>query len=299
MEDLKNQIEKNRPTLNNKSIKTYISTLSSLYKKMNSDKPLTIDFFKNHEEIINFLNENIKSLSTKKTILSALVVLFDDEEKLKNIYRSLMLDNINIYNTLQKKQEKSDTQKENWITQDELKSLYYDLHKNAYHLLSCKLPLDQEQQKRLQNFIILSLYVMIPPRRLRDYTEFKIRNFNPEKDNYMIKNIFIFNDYKTNKKYGRQEVEIPKRLRLIISKYSKLHDNDYLLYNLSNNTKMSVQTLNQRLNQIFKKPISVNILRHSYISENVLKNTPYLDKLEEEATKMGHSVETQMLYKKK
>jgi hypothetical protein len=41
------------------------------------------------------------------------------------------------------------------------------------------------------------------------------------------------------------------------------------------------------------------MLRHSFITYNVLPNTPALTKMESVARDMGHSVDTQVLYKKK
>ena len=62
--------------------------------------------------------------------------------------------------------------------------------------------------------------VFIPPRRLIDYTEFKMREINPDTDNYMNKNTFIFNKYKTAKVYGKQTIDIPVQLRNILNKWN-------------------------------------------------------------------------------
>jgi hypothetical protein len=68
--------------------------------------------------------------------------------------------------------------------------------------------------------------VFIPPRRSLDYCEFKIKNIDREKDNYLDKNKLIFNRYKTAKTYGQQSVDIPVQLRNILTKWSKLNPNE-------------------------------------------------------------------------
>ena len=39
--------------------------------------------------------------------------------------------------------------------------------------------------------------IYIPPRRSLDYVCFKIKNINRDEDNYLDKNEFVFNKYKT------------------------------------------------------------------------------------------------------
>jgi hypothetical protein len=110
-----------------------------------------------------------------------------------------------------------------------------------------------------------SLY--IKPRRSKDFVDFKIRNVDKETDNYMDKNKFVFNSYKTAKTYGKQEVDIPVQLRNIITKWSKINPTDYLLFD-ANMNKLSSVKLNQRLNRIFDgKKVGVNQLRHTYLTD--------------------------------
>jgi hypothetical protein len=52
------------------------------------------------------------------------------------------------------------------------------------------------------------------------------------------------------------------------------------------------------LNTIFDKKISASMLRHIYISDEVLKDVPKIEELQKIAAEMGHSVGEQMLYKK-
>jgi len=150
---------------------------------------------------------------------------------------------------------------------------------------------------RLQNLVTLSLYTLIPPRRLLDYTLMKLRNYDESKDNYMGKKKFFFNNYKTDKSYGKQTIDINTKLYNIIKKWEKKHNNDYLLFS-DNGKPLQPSQLTLRLNKLFGKRVSVNALRHSFITEDVLEAMPEIRKLEKTAREMGHSLDSQILYKK-
>ena len=130
-----------------------------------------------------------------------------------------------------------------------------------------------------------------------DYTNFKLRNVNEETDNYMKGSKFFFNAYKTKNKYGKQSVDIPSKLRYLIHRWTRRHPHDHLLFN-EKGMPLAQPRLTAKLNQIFGKNISVNMLRHIFISEKVLEDVPALQKLSNIANDMGHSVDQQMLYKK-
>ena len=128
---------------------------------------------------------------------------------------------------------------------DQLKTKYNEL-KHTADLLYKKQSHTANDLSQIQDYILMCLYSnqFIPPRRLLDYTEFKMREIDTEKDNYMHKNTFCFNKYKTAKVYGRQVVDIPLQLRNIINKWNKLTGNDYLLFDKSGkpltNVKLSI-----------------------------------------------------------
>ena len=107
----------------------------------------------------------------------------------------------------------------------------------------------------------------ISPRRSKDYVDFKIRNIDKDKDNYLDKGKFVFNSYKTAKTYGTQTVDIPTQLRNIINKWIKVNPTDYLLFD-ANGGKLSAVKLNQRINKIFDgRKVSVNQLRHTFLTD--------------------------------
>ena len=99
----------------------------------------------------------------------------------------------------------------------------------------------------------------------------------------------VFNSYKTAKTYGQQEVEIPKTLKSILTKWIKLNPTPYLLFDTNMNQLTNVK-LNQRMNRIFDGKISVNAMRHTYLTDKYKKTSEENRELAEEMTNMGSSV---------
>jgi hypothetical protein len=178
-----------------------------------------------------------------------------------------MLEDIKSYSNNAKEMTKTDSQEANWVSKDEILNLY-NQHKQDAMLVYKKNNLKMSDLQAIQDYIILCLLggMFIAPRRSLDYTEFKIKSINKDDDNYLDKNELVFNKYKTAKFYDTQRVSIPKELKSILTKWVKNNDSDYLLFD-SNGGKLTSVKLNQRLNKIFGKKASVNILRHVYLTD--------------------------------
>jgi hypothetical protein len=261
MNDIKAYIAKKRPTLSASSITTYASILKNLYKRVFGEGEVNLDQFEKTEPVLKYLAD--MPPNRRKTILSSLVIITD-----KKPYRDLMATDVRDYNRDISKQEKTPQQEASWVETADVKAVSEDLKRNA-DLIMKKKNITPSDLQQIQNYIIMcvlgSLY--IKPRRSKDFVDFKIRNVDKETDNYMDKNKFVFNSYKTAKTYGKQEVEIPVQLRNIITKWSKINPTDYLLFD-ANMNKLSSVKLNQRLNRIFDgKKVGVNQLRHTYLTD--------------------------------
>jgi integrase len=295
---MESEIRKNKPNLATSSIKTYLNILNSLGKKMNIDGDYENYYKKNSSKVLDFLKD--EKPSRRKTILSALVVLCGECDATKK-YREQMMKDQETYMTEEKNQSRNETQKENWLSWNEIKHVFEELEKEVKPLLSKKTEnLTDKNIKKIQEYILLSLYVLIPPRRALDFTNFKISDVDPKIDNFydLKKKEFVFNRYKTSKKHGEQRVKIPVRLQSILKKWIAINPSDMLLFS-ENGKELKQNQITNWLNKIFDKKISVNMLRHIYITENVLKDMPKLTHLEDIASDMGNTVNQQMLYVKR
>ena len=293
MEQLKKAIIDARPHLSKQSISTYTSILKNLYEKVFNTTDLDLKKFDEVDKILKHL-KNLEP-NKRKTILSSLVILTNKKE-----YRDQMLLDINAYNEAQHTQEKTEKQNESWVEGSEIKKLISMFEKEVKLIYKKEAPTMHDLQE-IQNYIILCLYsgLYIPPRRSKDYVEFKIKNINKNIDNYMSNKKFIFNTYKTAKTYGQQELDVPEALLKIIRKYIKINPTDYLLFD-SNKNKLSNVKLTQRLNKLFgDKKVSVNQLRHTYLSDKYQDTIKANQDMSEDLQRMGSSSIQEKVYIKK
>jgi integrase len=194
---------------------------------------------------------------------------------------------------------KSEREEQNWITKEEIKSIYDSMYEKYKPILKSKQTLTANEIADLSNFILLAVSsgILISPRRSMDWTEMKIRNYSTE-DNYYHQGKFYFNKYKTGSVYGTQILPAPKQLRDIMKWYIEKNPNDYLLVNHFG-TKLGESSITPRLNKIFGgKKISTTMLRHIYLSD-YHKNTPALSEMTKVAHDMGHSITMGLEYVKR
>ena len=279
-------LKEKRPNLHAKSVKTYVSLLKNIMKNMNYENVEDLD--KNPTKVIEFLKEKYDNLNGIKTRLSSLFVITNNKA-----YHTDMMTNIEKYNTETNKQEKNEKQKENWMTSEQIETIYDNMETSIKPLWKKK-NLSIKELMKIQDFVILSLFTLIPPRRSLDYVEFKINNIDTNKDNYIKGNSLVFNTYKTSTQKGQQTIKIPKELKSLLTKYIKLisDKSDYLLFN-NKIEQLSIPNFTLRLNKIFGKKVSVNMLRHIYLSE---KHADNLKEMKDDFAKMGSSLKQSNTY---
>ena len=282
MEHLKEYIHSKRPNLSNSSLITYTSILKNLYHKVFGKVDVDFKKYDDTESILHFLRD--MPPNRRKTILSALVIITDKKE-----YRDLMLDDVRDYNKEILKQKKTPEQEASWVSGNEVKDIWDDLKRNA-DLIYKKKTLTPHDLQQIQSYIIMSLLggIFIPPRRSKDYVDFVIKDIDKNK-NYMEKNKLFFNSYKTAKTYGCQVIDIPKPLQNILKKWITINPTKTLLFDINMNPLSSVK-LNQRINKIFSdKKVSVNALRHSYLTDKYATHSQVDKELSKDMTEMGSS----------
>lgn len=293
MENIQKKLTENRPQLSESSIKTYISIISNLYKKMNGDGD-PYDFFRNNtDKVLEYLKDDLPNL--RKTKLAVLISLLSNDIDIEPL-RTLMLADANQYNAMLRDQQRNSKQEENWVSMKEIERLHKDMGRKVSGLMK-KNKLDKTEYQQVLHYVLLSLFVLIPPRRSQDYSEMKIRNYDTEKDNYYDGTEMVFSKYKTAKTYGRQEIKPPLKLKKILNKWKEINKSDWLLASYKG-TKISVSKITLIFNKIFGgKNVSTSLLRHIYITERVLHNAPTIKQMEAVATQMGHDIKTQANYR--
>jgi len=277
-EELIKRIKDKRPNLSDSSTKTYVSLLSSLYRKLDGEDS---DFFDDNEKpIINYIKE-MPSAQSRKTLCSALFILTE-----KPIYRALMMEDVKAVNEKYRSQ-KPDTDKPT-KTFEEIQ----EIHQTLLAKLKKNSSVDNYVNV-LISYLSTGVLTNRPPRRLQDYAFMRLKGYDKDKDNYIDKNSFVFNVYKTADKYGTQKVDIPTELMTLIKKWKKINDSDYLLITDEKGNGFTPSSLNKRLNSLFG--LGIDKLRSVYLS-SVYKDIPAVKEMEARAYKMGHSIDAALNY---
>jgi integrase len=271
--DLKDYIAKKKD-LSEGSIKTYFYSLRALHKKVFGDKPIEIHDF-DSEKVYDFVKEH-----NPKVTVAALYFITDNP-----MYNELMKDNIKKQLAETAKQLKTEKQETNWLETDEINKIYDKLEKQVPHLYKAG------DLQEVQQFILLSLLggKFIEPRRAKDYFDFKIKNIDKDKDNYLEKGILHFNSFKTAKSHGHETITVPKPLMTILRKWIKTNPTDYLLFDRNGN-QLTAVTVNQRLNKLFGKQASINMLRHTYLQGKFGDDIDKVKDIKQTFKNMGSSI---------
>ncbi len=282
-------IQKARPTLKPQSTKTYVSNI----RKIAGSKEIeSLNFLDDPPAVFSLMSTY--KLTMKRNILSSILVLLstvDNKEALRKIYAAELLKLTNEMKEELAKNNKTETQEKNWVSIAELRKITKALIRNS---------------PSSQNTMIAALYTLQPPQRL-DYYDMEIVTPKQERTNdknYLIinnrsKKTFIFNDFKTSNKYGTVALPVNKELNTVINKFLKLNpDRKYLLQG-KDGQPLSRNNLGKIITKIFAstgKQVSLNIIRHVYVSENV--DVAAIKKSKEMAKSMLHDTGTQLEYVK-
>ena len=289
--DLGKILLKKRPTLGQNSVKTYTSVLKSLHKRVFGNEALIkTENFNKQEEILDSLAD--KSPTSRKTILSALVVLTDNDK-----YRQEMLKDIKEHQQQMDNQQMSEKQVKNGVSREDIVQKLKELKKPAMASLKKSQNLTKADYMHIQNYIMLLLMSGeggLPPRRSLDYTAFKLDD-TADKDNYMEGKYFVFNTFKTAKSAGQQKISVPLRTRNLINKWKEVNPTSYLFFDTKLKPMTSVK-MTQRLNKIFGKNTSVNALRSSYLSDKFQNSIQIKKDIDATMKKMGSSAKVATTY---
>jgi hypothetical protein len=277
----------------NSTIRNYIHDL----RLLNNKQPIeTLDFLNDYKHIFQKL-EHYKPTTIRAKLIAALAVLkLFPESDLQTIYGTRIRE-INKSHT--DNTTKSESQETNWMDKDEIMSIWNEYNHKVASFANKK-TITNDQFNILLQFMILSLYVLTPPRRNQDYQQMLvIKKFVPEMtaDNYLdvTKKRFIFNNYKTSKVYKQKIEEIPANLWNIIKIYLRHKPKtESFLCNSEGKPLPHVNSITLILNKIFGKRVGVSMLRNIFLSDKYKQLQPIIDELSKDTDAMGTSVKTSL-----
>lgn len=308
------------------SIALYVRAL----QKLNGDKPLAnLSFLSKMENVMEQIAKY--KPNTQRSVLISIVSVLNSVKGLPKTVSKTTNKYYEILKTIKRKADeemaensKTEAQKENWLSWDEVESKMQALVKNATDDGK-----SVSSMNKLIDALVLGLYVYMKPRRNKDYIDMIVVQ-NEESipagagdSNLLVlsKKEFVFKNYKTASTYGEQRLPIADPLFDIIIRYlsargvmSQLEPRVAKRGKLSERVKVpktvpanvSVPFLVQAngkpfnqngvtriLNRIFGGRVGSSMLRHIYLSG---KYGNILQEQKKDAEAMAHSVNTQKDY---
>jgi len=294
--------------LSESSIKLYIRNL----EKLNDGELNNFKFLSKKEPILEKLNKYKDN--TKRGFLISIVSVLgccpEDKKlvKLKNEYYGLMVDKSKEIKG-KETTELTEEQKKNWVSWDEILETFKKLQEEVDTFKENKI-ISDKNYNLLLGFTILACYIFNSPRRNKDYQNMNIikkETDNLSKDiNYYVydDNKFIFNKYKTEKTYGKQEIPVSDDLKKVLDIYIKFQPilkgkvkrliNTPLFIYQDGSELTTINSITRILNKILgNKKMGSSALRHIFLSD---KYKDINNDMKEDALKMAHSTPQQQQY---
>jgi hypothetical protein len=281
--------------VSNSSIDFYLRNI----KRLNNNQDIKNLNFLKKTDIIDEKLQHYKP-NTKRNYYISIVSVLKHHPKLKkahDYYYKCMMD---LNKQLKENKSKSDTQRENWKSQDDIMKILEELKSKI--VIKNKNKITEQEYNNLLNYFILSLYTLQAPRRNLDYalnlivkryTDDCIPTFNYTD---ISASQFIFNNFKTSKKYKSQVVEFSDSFKQAFDLYFRYHPLRKLVGNISvfllvdfEGKPFKPNTITKMLNRIFGEKIGVSMLRNIFLTSKYGNKS---QELENDTLAMGTSIGT-------
>lgn len=286
---------------NNTTRNDYKSRLRMLVSKL--DAPI-LDILTNPETYYSKLQAVYPSLTTRKNILTVILVLYREDKDMQIKYateyerwKKLHDDLARLQDAKVKRSEPDDKQIAQYTSYEEIESKYELLKKRSYH----------DSERHSMQYVLLSILVHLRPKRadlgsLHIYYEKDPRRTDM---NYIVlrakgTSYLVMNMYKTSQYYQTVEEDMPDRLVKDIQTSLSRWPREYIFRKddgepMSNNTYSAF--VKSTFRDFFGRATGVSMLRHIYITEKVNYEDMTLQEQEDTAKLMLHTSGLQRKYK--
>jgi len=272
---------------------------------LNDGKPIKDLKFLGKEGI----TEKIKDLkpNTRRTYLISIVSALRGrpEPRYKKLYSKFYDELMALNKDLKDNTQKTEKVKDNWIDQKGVMETQRKLAEIVPQIADKK-KISEEEFGALLQLVVVSLYTLQSPRRNKDYANMFVVRKAPSsedaKENYLDTGAWnwIFNNYKTAKKYAQQVIAVPEPLQEILKLYLKFHpkakamkrkgaESEPFLVRYDGTPIDTSPEMTRLLNKIFGKKVGCSMLRAIYLTE---KYGDVVKEMKEDVGHMGTSTET-------
>jgi len=290
----------NKPDISATSRKLYLYNLT----KLNGGKSVNNLKFLSNTDLLDKINE--AKPNTRRTYLISVVSALKDrpEAKFKKLYAKFYEHLVNLNKELKDNTEKTPKVKENWMEQGDVKEIQSSLQEIIPKIQNKK-KISPEEYDELLKLVVLSLYTLQAPRRNKDYVDMSIVKKVPADTDHNYLDIsewkWVFNNYKTQKKYQQKIVDVPTELQDILKVYLKFHPDakelkkktpekaSHFLMKADGTGITTSTDMTRLLNKIFGKKIGCSMLRSIFLTDKYGKMA---EEMKDDTSAMGTSVDT-------
>ena len=288
-------------TITDGTIIQQFNKFKNIYKFMNDGKEMDcgdLTWVRDTDRVLDFIQNSDRWTTpvSKKNQISAIASIVSVIDGYGDVYKIYSETSTNQQKNISEVDDEvklSDKEKENILPWNIIRGSYKKKIKKPDYMLKA----------------LVAITTLLPPRRTQDYQNLKLYNTDdelPDDVNILLmeqqKPIkLIYNVYKTSKTYGKQEFDIPKSLQNILLKFfektlKNIETGQFLFAGKNGKKLLNFTTKVQDAFMVYTgKPLSLNLLRHSFITELLSKKRTPAEK-KKYAYAMGHSVQQQALY---
>ena len=301
VDDIPKVISKSRPNLKPNSVRQYEIQLNKLKSLFESDN---YDFLKN----INSVKDKLKDLhyTSVRNMYNAIIILLmalNDNNKYDKLIKEYgdLRDELNTkYEEQVKSKKLTEKEEKNFAKIEDIEDMISKLT-TEIKTYKKKTSLNKMEVSKLRAWILFNMLIRIPTRNdasnMKYISQKSYKSLSDEdkkNNNYLVNERnnmkFIYNVYKTSKKWGENVIPVPQDLKPMLRLYIKLMD-----YKVGDNIfPMSRNAISQLLTktskQYLNKNISSSMIRKIYLTE---KYGNINEEMKKDAKMLGHSVQTQ------
>jgi hypothetical protein len=257
--------------LSETTLKTYNGCIKRLNDIFDDD-----DYLTDPKIVIDYLKQNYPNLSSNKTYLSALLWYVKDKSKSAYDAYKAEIDKLRPQVALKEtNQTLTKSQEENYIK--------WSILKNAGR---SALKMYNEGKISLADALVCLLYTEQVPVRA-DYINMifirDIRKATNKNTNYCLLRVrnpvFIFQEYKTAGKYGRVVIKIkPIVYKLLVERHNQMIDEKATNLLFTDDQPNFSRRVKNAFNKVVDKEVSINLIRHSFLTDFLSKNPSLREK---------------------
>lgn len=249
---------------------------------------------RNTKKVVKFILNNWDNKNTQIAYISALSSILSVIPKFEKEYQYYSKVSVEM-RTGQKKETDNNVKDSTFVEFNDISKAYEKFLRDS----------DDNESKAL-----MGLYVLIPPRRADVGSLVIIKEGSKMDDdkNYLVVSSkgrpakLIYQKYKTSAKFGKVKINVPDSLKKILYEYLKEQKKKQGSYLFSTKGENMRKGFDSHVSKTFEKlnlgkKITINTLRHSYITYFLSKN-PSMAAKKSVGKLMGHSWTTQAEYER-